>query len=53
MLNREKKEPCMGFIKNTLESHKKTQTIAFIAIGVSIVAIFMVFAISGSRNATR
>lgn len=54
MLNREKKDvPCMGLIKKAVESHHRTQTVALVAIGFSIVAIVAVLCVVGSKNAAR
>lgn len=42
----------MGLIKKTIEGQQKSQTIALIAIGVSVVALFCVFALIGAKNAS-
>lgn len=50
---REHKEngmPCMGLIKQAVESNQKSQTLAYVALGVSIVALFCVFALMGVKN---
>lgn len=56
MFNREKEvkgPPCMGLIKKTIESHHRTQTVALVAIGFSVVAIVAVLCIVGAKNAAR
>lgn len=51
MFNREKeKVPCMGMIKNAIESQQKTQSVAFIALGVSVIALICVFTLMGAKK---
>ena len=51
MFNREKNEvPCMGMIKNAVVGQQKTQTIAYVALGVSIIALIVVFGMKGASK---
>lgn len=50
---REHKEngmPCMGLIKKAVENQQKSQTLAYVAIGVSVIALFCVFALIGAKT---
>jgi hypothetical protein len=46
--------PCMGLIKKTIVEQQKSQTLAYVALGVSIIALFCVFSLMGGlKNAAR
>jgi hypothetical protein len=51
MFTREKNEvPCMGMIKTAITGQQKTQTVAYVALGVSIIALFVVFGMKGASK---
>lgn len=53
-MREEKGTPCMGLIKKAVVEQQKSQTLAYVALGVSIVALFCVFSIMGGlKNAAR
>lgn len=42
--------PCMGMIKRTIVGQQKTQTVAYVALGVSIIALIVVFGMKGANK---